>query len=79
MSPRRNEENTIRVCNLPEYTDESDLLHLFSSFGDISRVYVAVDQETGIGRGFVNFVKWEDAERAIENLNACGYDGILEH
>lgn len=76
---RRNEENSVRVTNLSEDTREADLLELFRPFGHVSRVYVAIDQKTGMSRGFgfVNFVNREDAERAINKLNGYGYDNLI--
>ncbi|KAG8651366.1 eukaryotic translation initiation factor 3 subunit G [Manihot esculenta] len=76
---RRNEENSVRVTNLSEDTREPDLLELFRTFGQVSRVYVAIDQKTGVSRGFgfVNFVNKEDAERAINKLNGYGYDNLI--
>ncbi|KAI4339177.1 hypothetical protein MLD38_024144 [Melastoma candidum] len=76
---RRNDENSVRVTNLSEDTREPDLLELFRTFGPVSRVYVAVDQRTGLSRGFgfVNFVNKEDAERAISKLNGYGYDNLI--
>ncbi|CAN4076445.1 unnamed protein product [Withania somnifera] len=76
---RRNEENSVRVTNLSEDTREADLLELFRPFGHVSRVYVAIDQKTGMSRGFgfVNFVDREDAERAINKLNGYGYDNLI--
>ncbi|KAK1298781.1 Arginine/serine-rich protein 45 [Acorus calamus] len=76
---RRNEENSVRVTNLSEDTREADLQDLFGTFGAVSRVYVAVDQKTGMSRGFgfVNFVHKDDAERAISKLNGYGYDNLI--
>ena len=76
---RRNEENSVRVTNLSEDTREPDLHELFRTFGPVSRVYVAIDQKTGVSRGFgfVNFVNKEDAERAINKLNGYGYDNLI--
>ncbi|XP_022853242.1 eukaryotic translation initiation factor 3 subunit G-like [Olea europaea var. sylvestris] len=76
---RRNEENSVRVTNLSEDTREPDLHDLFRPFGNLSRVYVAVDQKTSMSRGFgfVNFVNREDAERAINKLNGYGYDNLI--
>ncbi|KGN63960.1 eukaryotic translation initiation factor 3 subunit G [Cucumis sativus] len=76
---RRNDENSVRVTNLSEDTREPDLLELFRPFGAVSRVYVAVDQKTGMSRGFgfVNFVNREDAQRAINKLNGYGYDNLI--
>lgn len=76
---RRNDENSVRVTNLSEDTREPDLLELFRTFGPVTRVYVAIDQKTGVSRGFgfVNFVNKEDAERAINKLNGYGYDNLI--
>ncbi|KAL3633472.1 hypothetical protein CASFOL_022234 [Castilleja foliolosa] len=76
---RRNDENSVRVTNLSEDTREPDLHELFRPFGNVSRVYVAIDQKTGTSRGFgfVNFVNREDAERAIIKLNGYGYDNLI--
>ncbi|CAH8360703.1 unnamed protein product [Eruca vesicaria subsp. sativa] len=61
---RRNDENSICVTNLSEDTREPDLMELFHPFGAVTRVYVAIDQKTGMSRGFgfVNFVSREDAQ-----------------
>ncbi|XP_049377537.1 bZIP transcription factor 49-like [Solanum stenotomum] len=76
---RRNDENSVRVTNLSENTREADLLELFCPFGHVSRVYVAIDQNTGMSRGFgfVNFVNREDAERAINKLNGYCYHNLI--
>ncbi|KAI3866088.1 hypothetical protein MKX03_003550 [Papaver bracteatum] len=79
MRPWRNEENSVCVTNLSEDTREHDLLELFRTFGALSHVHVAVDQRTGISRGFgfVNFVNKEDSESAIDNLNRYGYYNLI--
>lgn len=76
---RRNEENAIRVSNLSEDTLESDLRELVAPFGPVSRVHVGIDRKTGLcrGFGFVDFVKKEDAERAVLKLNGYGYDNLI--
>ncbi|KAM7271822.1 hypothetical protein ACFE04_031036 [Oxalis oulophora] len=76
---RRNDENSVRVTNLSEDTREPDLLELFKPFGSVTRVYVAVDQKTGLSRGFgfVNFANKEDGQRAINKLNGYGYDSLI--
>ncbi|CAL9777253.1 unnamed protein product [Musa acuminata subsp. burmannicoides] len=75
----RNDENSVRITNLSEDTREPDLLELVDAFGPIARIYVAMDQKTGVSRGFgfVNFVNREDAERAINKLNGYGYDNLI--
>lgn len=52
---------------------------LFSPFGQVSRVYIAVDRETGESRGFgfVNFVYRADAQHAIDKLDGYGYDSLI--
>lgn len=57
-SMQRRDENSVRVTNLSEDTREEDLRELCAPFGQVSRVYIAYDRETGESRGFafVNFV-----------------------
>ena len=52
---------------------------LFQPFGQISRIYIAYDRETGESRGFafVNFVHKDDAARAVERLDGYGYDNLI--
>jgi len=78
---RRNDENSVRVSNLSEDARDPDLAELFGQFGQLSRVYVAIDRVTGESRGFgfVNFVRREDGERAINKLNGYGYDNLILH
>lgn len=79
MRPQRREENSVRVTNLSEDTREEDLRELFSAFGQIARIYVAYDRERGGNRGFafVNFVRKDDAEKAIRKLDGYGYDNLI--
>eukprot|EP00210_Caulerpa_lentillifera_P008844 g8439.t1 len=78
---RRNNENSVRVTNIADNVAESDLRDLFSVFGDISRIYLAVDNDTGRNRGFafVNFVRRSEAERAISVLDGYGYSNLILH
>ena len=57
----------------------SSLQELFQPFGQISRIYIAYDRETGESRGFafVNFVHKDDAARAVERLDGYGYDNLI--
>ncbi|EFJ05188.1 hypothetical protein SELMODRAFT_269321 [Selaginella moellendorffii] len=75
----RDDSNSIRVTNLSEDTREQDLQELFRPFGNISRIYVAFDRETGLSRGFafINFVNRDDAVRAIKKLDGYGYDNLI--
>ncbi|GFS39205.1 eukaryotic translation initiation factor 3G1 [Actinidia rufa] len=77
----RNVENSVRLPTCPRTPREADLHELFHAFGLVSCVYVAVDQKTGMSRGFgfgfVNFVNKEDAKRAINKLNGYNYDNLI--
>ncbi|KAL6203322.1 hypothetical protein ACLB2K_027022 [Fragaria x ananassa] len=79
VKPRRNDENSVRVTNLSEDTREADLRELFEPFREVSRVYVALDKETQVSRGFgfVNFVRKEDGQKAMNKLNGYGYDNLI--
>ena len=76
---RPRDENSVRVTNLSEDTREQDLQELFRPFGQVTRVYIAVNRETGESRGFafVNFVNRDDAQRAINKLDGYGYDNLI--
>jgi cold-inducible RNA-binding protein len=59
------------VGNLSFQTTESELQALFEQFGEISRVQIMTDRDTGRSRGF-GFVEMADddaAAKAIEALN----------
>lgn len=61
----------IFVCNLPFTTTEQDLDEIFSAYGQVDRVHVVMDRETGKPRGFA-FVEMPDdvaADDAIVALN----------
>ncbi|PNW81996.1 hypothetical protein CHLRE_06g269450v5 [Chlamydomonas reinhardtii] len=76
---KKREDNSIRVTNLSEDVTEGDLQELFRPFGAVSRIFLAVDKNTGENRGFafVNYVHRDDADRAIRNLNGFGYDNLI--
>ncbi len=52
------------VGNMSFQTTESDLRTLFEPFGQITRVHVATDRETGRARGFAFVEMPNDAEAA---------------
>ncbi|GMH43835.1 hypothetical protein BSKO_11769 [Bryopsis sp. KO-2023] len=78
---RRNSENSVRVTNLAEEVTEDDLRDLFSPFGQISRVFLALDRESQRSRGFafINYVRREDGARAIKALDGHGYANLILH
>src|ERR1700681_311477 len=52
------------VGNMSFQTTEADLRALFEPFGQISRVHIAMDRETGRARGFAFVEMPNDAEAA---------------
>jgi translation initiation factor 3 subunit G len=76
---RRRDDNSLRVSNLSDDVSEADLAELFRPFGPVSRVFLAVDRNTGENRGFafVTYHAREDAERAMATLNGYGYDNLI--
>lgn len=59
------------VGNLSFQTTEADLRTLFEPFGQITRVHMAMDRETGRARGFgfVEMINDEEAKKAIAALD----------
>jgi len=76
---RRDDTAAIRVSNLSENAQESDLQELFKPFGHIARIFLAKDKMTQQCKGFafVNYYKKEDAAKAIATLNGFGYDHLI--
>jgi len=80
MPDRRREDTAaIRVSNLSENAQETDLQELFKPFGHIARIFLAKDKITGQCKGFafVNYYRKEDAAKAIATLNGFGYDHLI--
>jgi cold-inducible RNA-binding protein len=59
------------VGNMSFQTTEADLRALFEPFGQITRIHIVTDRETGQPRGFafVEMAKDEDAASAMTALN----------
>ncbi len=67
----------IFVGNLDFGATESSIRSLFEPYGNVDRVSLITDRETGRSRGFA-FVEMNDAtqaDRAIEALNGAKIDG----
>ena len=65
------------VGNLPHSTTETELRTLFQPHGDIERVSLVTDRDTGRSRGFA-FVEMADAgeaDKAITALNGTEFGG----
>ena len=60
------------VGNMNFQTTESDLRALFEPFGQVARVHIATDRETGRSRGFA-FVEMPDDAEAAKAM--AGLDG----
>ena len=59
------------VGNMSFQTTEAELTALFQGYGQVTRVHVAMDRETGRARGFafVEMPNDEEAAKAIAALN----------
>jgi len=65
------------VGNLAFQTTESDLRALFEPFGQVGRVHMAMDRETGRARGFgfVEMADDDEAKNAIAGLDGKEFGG----
>ena len=65
------------VGNMSFQTTESELRAMFEPYGDITRVQVITDRDTGRARGFafVEMANDEEAAKAITALNGTQMDG----
>lgn len=59
------------VGNMSFQTTETDLRALFEPFGQVTRIHIVNDRETGQPRGFafVEMAKDEEAAKAMSDLN----------
>jgi len=67
----------IFVGNLSYQTTQEDLQALFSQFGNVERINIVTDRDTGQPRGFA-FVEMSsagDAQNAISQLNGTQLQG----
>lgn len=67
----------IYVGNLPFSATESEIESLFSEYGQVERVSLISDRETGRPRGFgfVEMVNDNEGRSAIEGVNGVDLDG----
>ena len=65
------------VGNMSFQTTESELRALFEPFGEITRIHIVTDRDTGRARGFafVEMANDEEAAKAIAALNGKELDG----
>jgi len=72
----RDDLATLRVTNLSEFAEESELREMFERYGRVTRVFLAKDRETGRAKGFA-FVSYQDrtdAQKACEKMDGCKFD-----
>jgi len=67
----------IFVGNLDFNTSEEELRQMFEAYGQVDRVSIMTDRETGRSRGFgfVEMANAEDGEKAIAALNGSQLGG----
>ncbi len=67
----------IFVGNLSFQTTQEDLLATFSQYGNVERVNIITDRDSGQPRGFafVEMTEKRDAETAISQLNGAELNG----
>lgn len=67
----------IYVGNMPYSTTEEELKAAFGAYGQISRVHIVMNRETGRPKGFafVEMPSDDDAKKAMEALNGSDLGG----
>jgi translation initiation factor 3 subunit G len=70
---------TLRISNLPQEMQKSDVYDLCEPFGRLQKVFLATYDDTGYCRGFsyVTFNRRADAEKAMETLDRHGYCNMI--
>ncbi len=64
------------VKNLSKDTTPKDLYDIFIKYGNIISIKLKEKENNEcLGYGYVNFEKYEDAQKAIEELNNSEYKG----
>lgn len=65
------------VGNLSFQTTEAELKTFFEPYGEVSRVHIATDRDTGRPRGFafIEMPNDDEAAKAIEGLNGNSLGG----
>jgi RNA recognition motif-containing protein len=68
---------TIYVGNLSYQASEGDIREVFAEYGEVKRVVVPMDRETGKMRGFafVDMTEDENENQAIEDLDGAEWMG----
>src|SRR5207249_3612401 len=74
---KRGTVKNIFVGNLSFNTSEEELRQIFEAFGQVDRVSILTDRETGRSRGFafVEMSNTEEGDKAIAGLNGSQLGG----
>jgi RNA recognition motif-containing protein len=74
---RRIKVKNLFVGNMSFQTSEAQLQELFKAFGQVTRIHVAMDRETGRARGFafVEMPNDDEAAKAIAGLDGKEVNG----
>jgi RNA recognition motif-containing protein len=77
MTEMRGAVKNIFVGNLSFNTTEDELRKAFEAYGQVDRVSILTDRDTGRSRGFgfVEMTNSEEGEKAIAGLNGSQFGG----
>ena len=72
-----NEGHSVYVENLPIPISEQELRDMFGVYGQLNRIHINADKKTGkqLGFAFINYVTYQDAQTAIEQLHNSSQGG----
>ncbi|KAH7328268.1 putative translation initiation factor eIF3 subunit [Stachybotrys elegans] len=75
----RDDLATLRVTNVSEMAEESELRDMFERFGRVTRVFLAKDRETGMAKGFafISFADRGDAVKACAKMDGFGFKHLI--
>jgi cold-inducible RNA-binding protein len=74
-------QNKLFVRNLSFNCADTELRELFTQFGEVTSATIAMDRDTGRGRGFgfVEMATQQQAEAAIRGLEGSEFGGRTLH
>ncbi|KAK3944939.1 eukaryotic translation initiation factor 3 subunit-like protein [Diplogelasinospora grovesii] len=75
----RDDLATLRVTNVSEMAEESELRDMFERFGRVTRVFLAKDRDTGLAKGFafISFADRNDAVKACNKMDGFGFKHLI--
>jgi translation initiation factor 3 subunit G len=75
----RDDLATLRVTNVSEMAEESELRDMFERFGRVTRVFLAKDRETQLAKGFafISFADRGDAQNACAKMDGFGFKHLI--